>query len=409
MGPEALTPLSLLVADSDRGIRSDAIKAVAAIYVEPPPKHRVDSPEEAFGWTPYRVTPWAVPPALVANLVRALADDWPSVRRDAVYGLGVVLTPPDRPGARRRTDLLAGRSGTPRCGLRRQGSLASCCHHPGRRPAHRPHRRSGAGRAAGIHAALGEIREARALVALRDQLEFYRGGSAARAALDALARIAHPSTAGLFAAERLSENDVHRRYAYEAHRQARRGSGQRRGGFREAVDRRAQSGGHRRDCLRAGCRRPGPTSIGSSRRSPIATQRTRRSITSWNSVTHTRKCSLPHLQHADPAVRERVAMAVGFHGWRWRRGCAHAVDPRPGPGGASGSAGGDHAVASPQPASGARLRSSCGRRPVVRIGAGPRRVPYGAILKGTASSIVTDQSRSGASMTPYSVRGLVST
>ena len=35
-----------------------------------------------------------MPPALLTNLVRALADDWPSLRRDAAYALGVVMTPP---------------------------------------------------------------------------------------------------------------------------------------------------------------------------------------------------------------------------------------------------------------------------------------------------------------------------
>ena len=78
-GPEALEPLSLLVADPERGIRSDAIDAVVAIYVEPPPGERVSSAEDAFGWTRYRTTPWAVPPALLSNLVRALSDEWPAV------------------------------------------------------------------------------------------------------------------------------------------------------------------------------------------------------------------------------------------------------------------------------------------------------------------------------------------
>ena len=44
--------------------------------------------------------------------------------------------------------------------------------------------------------AVGEIREARALVALQQQLDYYRGGTAGRAALEALARIAHSSNGG---------------------------------------------------------------------------------------------------------------------------------------------------------------------------------------------------------------------
>ena len=43
LGPEALDPISLLVADPVREIRRDAMLAVAAIYVEPPPRQRVAS------------------------------------------------------------------------------------------------------------------------------------------------------------------------------------------------------------------------------------------------------------------------------------------------------------------------------------------------------------------------------
>src|SRR5215204_6799798 len=53
-GPEAIEPLSLLVGDPERGIRSDAIGAIVAIYVEPPLRGRVSSAEDAFGWTRYR-------------------------------------------------------------------------------------------------------------------------------------------------------------------------------------------------------------------------------------------------------------------------------------------------------------------------------------------------------------------
>ena len=76
-GAEALEPLSLLVGDPERGIRSDAIVAILAIYVEPPPRERITSAEDAFGWTRYRTTPWAVPPALVTNLVAALPTTGP--------------------------------------------------------------------------------------------------------------------------------------------------------------------------------------------------------------------------------------------------------------------------------------------------------------------------------------------
>ena len=214
MGSEALAPLSLLVADPVRSIRGDAISAVAAIYVQPPPKKRVGSAQDAFDWGPFRVSPWALPPALVPNLVKALSDDWPSIRRDAVYTLGVVLpAPADRPTGDELIYSLSDQAGEVRAAAAKAlGRL----------------RVTWAGdaligrivdpelpvRLASMRA-LGEIREARALVALREQLEFYGRGSAGRTALEALARIAHPSSASLLAEQRLSTQEENRRYGYE--------------------------------------------------------------------------------------------------------------------------------------------------------------------------------------------------
>jgi HEAT repeat protein len=213
-GPEALEPLSLLAGDPERDIRSDAIAAIVAIYVEPPPRERVSSAENAFGWTRYRTTPWPVPPALATNLVRALADDWPSVRRDAAYALGVVMTPPidsrvadeliyslaDADNSARLAAVKAlGRLRAARAGDHLIGRIVDP-DLPVRLAAMR---------------AVGEIREARALVALQDQLEYYYGATAGRTALEALARIAHRSTAELFARERFSKSEAHRRSAYE--------------------------------------------------------------------------------------------------------------------------------------------------------------------------------------------------
>ena len=213
-GAEALDPLSLLVGDPERDIRSNAIEAILAIYVEPPPRERVSSAEDAFGWTRYRTTPWPVSPALLTNLVRGLSDDWPSVRRDAAYALGIVLAPPVDT---RVADELMYSLADPDSSVRLAAAKAL-----GRL------RATSAGdqligriadpdlpvRLAAIRA-VGEIREARALVALQGQLEYYRGGIAGRTALEALARIAHTSSAGLFATEKFSKSEAHRRYAYE--------------------------------------------------------------------------------------------------------------------------------------------------------------------------------------------------
>lgn len=213
-GPEALDPLSLLVGDPERDIRSDAIGAIAAIYVEPPPRERVSSAEDAFGWTRYRTTPWAVPPALLTNLVRALADDWPSVRREAAYLLGVVMTPPiDARVADELIYSLADADNSVRLAaaksLGRLRAARAGDHLIGRIVDPDLPVRLAAMRA------VGEIREARALVALQDQLDYYRGGIAGRTALEALARIAHRSSAELFAKERFSKTEAHRQSAYE--------------------------------------------------------------------------------------------------------------------------------------------------------------------------------------------------
>jgi len=213
-GPEALEPLSLLVADPERDIRSSSIEAILAIYVEPPPRERVSSAEDAFGWTRYRTTPWSVPPVLTPNLIRALSDDWPSVRRDAAYGLGVVLTPPiDARVADELIYSLADPDSSVRLAAARSlGRLRATRagdHLIGRIVDTELPVRLAAMRS------IGEVREARALAALQLQLEYYRGGIAGRAALEALARIADKSSAELFAKEKFSKSEAHRQYAYE--------------------------------------------------------------------------------------------------------------------------------------------------------------------------------------------------
>jgi HEAT repeat protein len=60
--------------------------------------------------------------------------------------------------------------------------------------------------------ALGEIREERAIQALTEQLSYYGKGEGAASAIDALARIAHPSSVGLFKS-RLADKDPYIRRA----------------------------------------------------------------------------------------------------------------------------------------------------------------------------------------------------
>jgi HEAT repeat protein len=213
-GPEALEPLSLLVGDPERAIRGEAIDAIVAIYVEPPPRERISNAEDAFAWTRYRTTPWPLPAALVTNLVRGLADEWPSIRRDAAYGLGIVMTPPI---ASQVEDELIYSLADPDASVRVAAARALGRLRATRAGDHLIGRIVDTDisvRLAAIRA-VGEIREARALTALQGQVDYYRGATAARTALEAIARIAHRSTWEMFSVERFSKNDAHRRYAYE--------------------------------------------------------------------------------------------------------------------------------------------------------------------------------------------------
>jgi HEAT repeat protein len=309
-GPEALGPLSLLVGDPERDIRSDAIKAILGIYVIPPRGERVDSAEDAFGWTRYRVTPWLVSPALVNNLVRALADDWPSVRRDAAYALGVVMLPPiDQRVANELTYSLADPEGSVRlAAVRALGRLGVTT----------------AGdqliglivdsdlpvRLAAIHA-VGEIREARALFALQQQLDYYRGGAAGRAALEALGRIAHASSASLFAAERFSKSDEHRRYAYEGMARL--------GGIPDsdavaverllAEERNEPVAAAMAFALAAGGR-PYVDRLVQALVDPDTADEALDYLVELGGAHSS--ALVPYLHHTDPIVRERVAMVMGF-------------------------------------------------------------------------------------------------
>ena len=259
--------------------------------MEPPPKRQVQSAEDAFDWSPYLATPWAVPPVLVTNLVRALADDWPSERRDAAYALGVVLMPPiDARVADELIYSLADPSGEVRlAAVRALGRLRAT--RAGNQLIGRIVDPDLAVRLAAMRA-VGEIREPRALVALRQQLDFYGGATAGRAALDALARIAHPSTAGIFEQERFSGTAARRRSAYEGMARL--------GGVRDAdaaaVEQRLTEERDARGAPRHGVRSGGrgPSLSGSCRAVAVGSAMwpTRRSSTSssWDVLSPTPSC-----------------------------------------------------------------------------------------------------------------------
>ena len=213
-GPETLPLLARLLGDAEIDIREGAVAGVIGVYVQPRANRSIDSAAAAFEAARFRVQPWSVPGELSAALVKALADEQPSVRRDAAYAVGIVLTPPvtdavafellaslsDREpsvrvaAARALGHLRVQDAGVPLVGRVNDEDLDV-------RLASMP--------------ALGDLRDDRAVLALTDQFTFYVRGAAGRSAISALAAIGHPSTIPLFEAQTTSGYPAHRRAAYE--------------------------------------------------------------------------------------------------------------------------------------------------------------------------------------------------
>ena len=212
-GPEPLALLGRLVNDEELDIRGDAIDLVMRIYVEPPSKRRAGSAEEGFLLGPYHATPWPTPSDLVRALIRALADEYPSVRRDSAYVLAIVAPPISSSAAfelqaslsdRDPSVRIAAARALGRLGVRAAGSAL----------VGRVNDMVLDVRLASMRA-LGDLKERSAVPALTDQFHFYVRGIAGRASLDALARIGDPSSAPLFEAQTESGYPAHRRSAYE--------------------------------------------------------------------------------------------------------------------------------------------------------------------------------------------------
>lgn len=222
---EATVPVAAVVNDPLDEIQLEAIAAELSFFlVEEVPSRRYvalvvevrgkNQALAAFEQGPLATWPRPAPPELVDALLKAVDDETARVRLEAIYALGVVAEPPlsddaaarlikalDHydPAIRAAAARVAGRLRVTRAADTLIKSINDS---------------NTAVRYASMRA-LGEIREQRAVQALTEQLTYYGKGEGAWSALDALARIAHPSSAPLFKARLADKDPYMRRVAAE--------------------------------------------------------------------------------------------------------------------------------------------------------------------------------------------------
>ena len=214
--PDSVGPIAALVTDPVDMVQLEAIAAELSLFLieDIPAKKRVAllvevrNPAQAptaFEAGPLAVWPHPVPPELVRGLLQAVDDENPKVRIEAIYTLGTIARPPladeGVPALIKALDHYdpAIRTGAARVIGRLQVKAAGDA-------LIRATNDSNAEVRFAAMRALGAIREDRAVQALTEQFNFYGNGEGAWSALDALARIANPSSIPLFKA-RLADKD----------------------------------------------------------------------------------------------------------------------------------------------------------------------------------------------------------
>jgi HEAT repeat protein len=173
--------------------------------------------ESAFDAGPLAVWPRVIPPQLSSNLLKAIDDENPKVRIEAIYAFGAIAqaspAPPTPevvealikaldhydPAIRQAAARVSGRLKAPGMGAALINAVNDS-QQPVRFAAMR---------------ALGDIREKTAIQALTQQVEYYKKGEGAWAALDALARIGDSASAALFKSRLTDRDEYIRRAAAE--------------------------------------------------------------------------------------------------------------------------------------------------------------------------------------------------
>jgi len=222
---EAIEPLAPLVNDPLDEIQLAAIDAELSFYLVDDVGGRrryafivevrnAGRAETAFSSGPLATWPRPVPESLAASLLKAVDDENPRVRVEAIYTFGTIASPAS---GEQYAEAL----------LRALDHYDPAIRVAAARVIGRLHVKS-AGEAL-IKAmndsqesvrftamrALGEIGEVRAIQALTEQLQFYRKGEGAWSALDGLARIGHASSVPVFTAHLADRDAFVRRAAAE--------------------------------------------------------------------------------------------------------------------------------------------------------------------------------------------------
>jgi len=223
--PEAIGPIAPLVNDPVDQIQLEALAAELSFFLgeELPTKKRLGFVVEvrnparaaaAFEVGPLAVEPRVAPPALIEALFKAVDDENPKVRTEAIYTIGTVARPPLAAG---EVALLIKaldhydpsiRAAAARVAGRLEVAAASDVLVTAINDSQAPVRYA-------AMRALGFLHERRAAPALAEQLKFYGKGEGAWSALDALARIGDPSSVPLFKARLADKDPFLRRAAAE--------------------------------------------------------------------------------------------------------------------------------------------------------------------------------------------------
>ena len=223
---EAILPIAPLVNDPLDSIQLEAIGTELSFFLVQDVKARKyvaliietrsggGRGETAFTAGPIAVWPRPVPPELITALLTAVDDENPKVRIEAIYTLGSIAQPPlpddaarqlikalDHydPAIRAAAARVIGRLKVTSAG-KELIKAVNDSQQPVRFAAMR---------------ALGDIREATAVESLAQLAQHYGRGEGAWSALDALAKIAHPSSVPLFKSRLIDRDQYIRRAAAE--------------------------------------------------------------------------------------------------------------------------------------------------------------------------------------------------